>query len=330
MRRLDMLYLTREKAMNPLLRRLAGLGLVVLGLGPMIAVVGGVALVVVLCVDTVRTAGQKIAGIAAIVGGEIVPQVQKVQASYATLATQAEHMKAELDKAMLAVTQIQDFQIQPGQFGSTGSLHLHIPDRNLSFASGAVRINDGELFNQTVPGVQIPPRAVAMPMAPLRAAFAPFGPNGPVGQAIGSSQRVLEATLGEVTKLQQPLQEIEKTVLDGLAPLRAVVAWIAMIVAATLAALGVLLAIYVLAGILLIIYRPREARMAFGTGGVVGFVAFIYRMLLLEGTSRLLGRTPPRSPEQSIAELEGMVARLETELVTLRSEFAGQQAPAIT
>jgi hypothetical protein len=316
--------------MNPLLRRLGGLGLVVLSLGPIIAIVGGVALIVVLCVDTVRTAGQKITGIAAIVGDEIVPQVHKVQASYTALAAQAEQMKAEIDKAMLAVTQIQDLHIQPGQLGSTGSVHLHIPDRDVSFASGAVKINDGELFNQTLPGVQIPPGPVGMPMAPLRAAFAPFGPNGPIGQAIGSAQRELDATLGEVTKLQQPLQDIETTVLGWLAPLQAVVARIALIGFATLAALGILLALYVAAGILLVIYRPREAGMAYRTGGTVGFVVFIYRMLLLQGTSRLLGRAPPPSPEQAIAELEQVVVRLETDLAALRAELTSRQAPAAT
>lgn len=316
--------------MNPLLRRFGGLALVVLSLGPVIAIVAGIAIVVALCVDTVRTASQKIVGIAAIVGDEIVPQVHKVQTSYAALAAQAEQMKTELDKAMLAVTQIQDFHIQPGQLGSTGSVHIHIPEREVSFASGAVKINDGELFNQTLPGVQIPPGPVAMPMAPLRAAFAPFGPDGPVGRAIGSAERELDATVGEVTKLQQPLQDVETTVLDGLAPLQAVVVRIALIGFATLAALGLLLAIYLASGILIIIYRPKEAGRAFATGGVIGFLFFIYRMLLLNGMSRLVGRAPMPPPEQAIAELEGVVVRLETELAALRADLAGRQTAATT
>jgi hypothetical protein len=316
--------------MNPLLRRLGGLVLVVLSLGPMIAVVGGIAVVVVLCVDVMRTVGQKIDGIAAIVGSEIVPQVHKVQASYAALAGQAEQTKAEVEKTMLAITQIEDMRIPPGQFGSTGSLHIHIPEHEMSLASGAVKINDGEFFNQTLPGVQIPPGPIAVPMAPLRTAFAPFGPNGPIGQAIGSSGRELEATLGEVTKLQQPLQDIEKTVLDGLAPLEAVAERIVTIIFAAVLALAILLAIYVAAGVLIIKYRPREAGTAYRTGGALGFAAFTRRTLMSQGTSRLLGHTPPPSPEAAAAELEQMVVRLETELAALRAELTGRQASAAT
>jgi type IV secretory pathway VirB2 component (pilin) len=316
--------------MNSLLRRLGGLGLVVLSLGPMIAVIAGIVLVGALCVDAVRSAGEKIAGVATIVSGEILPQVHKVQASYATLAAQAEQMKAEIDKAMLVVAKIEDLRIQSGQLGAIPSVHIHIPEREVSFADGAVKIKDGELFNQTIPGVQMPPESIAMPMAPLRAAFAPFGPDGPVGQALGSSQRELEATFGEVTKLQQPLQDIETTVLDGLAPLQADIAKIAVIGLLTFAALGLLLAIYIVTGILLVIGRPHEAGAVYRTGGTLGFMGFVSRTLLSQGTSRLLGRTPPPSPEAATAELEQTVIRLETQLAALRAELTGGHAPAAT
>jgi hypothetical protein len=312
---------------NPWFRRLGGLGLVVLGLGPVIAIVFGIAVVVALCADTVRATGQKVAGIAAIVGNEVVPQVKKVQASYGALATEAEQMKAEIGKAMTAVTQIQDINIKQGQFGSTGSLHIHIPDHAVSV--GPVNFSDGELFNQHLPEVQIPPVPVAMPMAPLRAAFAPLGPDGPVAKAIGASQKELEATFGEVTKLQQPLQEIETQVVGWLAPLESILARIALIGLATLAALGTLIAIYIATGVLLVIHRPRESGRAYRTGGVVGFVVFIYQTLLMNGVSRLLGRTPPPSPEQAVAELHQIVAQLEEELGTLRVEMTGRRAASI-
>ncbi len=271
---------------HSLLRRLGGVGLVALGLGPVIAAVCGIAVVVVLCANTVRATGQKVGEIAALVGNEIVPQVKKVQASYAVLATQAEQMKAEVGKAMAAVTQIEDISIRKGQFGSTGSVHIRIPERDASF--GPVKIGDGQLFNQSLPEVQIPPAPVAMPMAPLRAAFAPLGPNGPVGKAIEASQKKLEATFCEVTKFQQPLQEIEAEIFDWLAPLEDILARIALIGFATLAALGLLLAIYIAAGVLLVIYRPQESARAYRTGGVIGFVLFIYQTLLTNGVSRML------------------------------------------
>jgi len=310
--------------MNRLLRRLGGLGLVALSLGPVIAAIAGIGFVVALCVSTMRTVGEKVAGITAIVSNEIVPQVTKVQASYATAASRVEQMKTEVGNAMAAVTQIPDLSIQKGQFGSTESLRVHIPDRELSL--GPVKLTDGELFNQNLPRIEIPPAPVSMPMAPLRAAFAPFGPNGPVAQAIGSSERQLESSLGEVAKLKQPLAEIGTTVLDALAPLEAAVARIAWICAATLAALVILLAIYVVAGVLLVTYRPSDAGRAFRTSGALGFAGFIHRTLLSDGLSRLLGRMPPPSSEPATAELQQMIAQLEKELAALRASLTGPRA----
>jgi hypothetical protein len=162
--------------MNSLLCRLGGLGLVALSLGPIIAALAGIAVVVMLCVNTMRAVGEKVTGIAAIVSNEIVPQVQKVEASYATVASRVEQMKTEVGSAVAAVTQIPDISIQKGQFGSTESLRVHIPDRE--FSAGPVKLSDGELFNQSLPQIEIPPAPVTMPMAPLRAVFAPLGPNG--------------------------------------------------------------------------------------------------------------------------------------------------------
>jgi hypothetical protein len=309
--------------MNSLLRRLGGLGLVALSLGPIIAAVAGIAVAVTLCVNMMRTVGEKVTGIAAIVN-EIVPQVQKVEASYATMASRVEQMKTEVGNAVAAVTQIPDISIQKGQFGSTESLRVHIPDRE--FSVGPVKLNDGELFNQQLPQIEIPPAPVTMPMAPLRAVFAPLGPNGPIAKAIGASEQELESSLGEVTKLKQPLEEIATTVLNSLAPLEATAARIALIGAVTVGALAILLAIYIVAGVLFIIYRSDEAGRAFRTSGALGFAGFIHRTLFSDGLSRLLGRMPPPSPEQATAELQQMIARLETELASLRVSLSGPRA----
>jgi hypothetical protein len=164
-----------------------------------------------------------------------------------------------------AVTQIPDISIQKGQFGPTQSLYVHIPDRE--FSVGPVKLSGGELFNKQLPQIEIPPAPVTMPMAPLRAAFAPFGPNGPIAKAIGSSEQELESSLGEVTKLKQPLEEIGTTVLHALAPPEATAAWITLIGAATQTALVILLAIYIVAGVLFVVYRPGEAGRPFKPAG---------------------------------------------------------------
>jgi hypothetical protein len=315
--------------MNSLLRRLGGLGLIALSLGPIIAALAGIAVVATLCVNTIRTVGEKVTGIAAIFSNEIIPQVQKVEASYATVTSRVEQMKTEVGNAVATVTQIPDISIQKGQFGSTESLRVHIPDRE--FSAGPVKLTDGELFNQQLPQIEIPPAPVTMPMAPLRAVFAPLGPNGPIAQAIGSSEQELESSLAEVTKLKQPLEEIGTTVVNALAPLEATAAWISLIGAATLAALVILLAIYFVAGVLFVIYRPGEAGQAFRTSGALGFAGFIHRTLLSDGLSRLLGRMPPPSPEQANAELQQMIARLETELAALQALLTRPRAlPAHT
>jgi len=104
------------------------------------------------------------------------------------------------------------------------------------------------------------------------------------------------------------------------------VARIAWICAATLAALVILLAIYVVAGVLLVTYRPSDAGRAFRTSGALGFAGFIHRTLLSDGLSRLLGRMPPPSSEPATAELQQMIAQLEKELAALRASLTGPRA----
>jgi hypothetical protein len=309
--------------MRSLGTRLVGLILIILGVGPPIAIAGGVILCAMLVGDLVQSVGRQVEVVSAIVTDRVVPQLQRVEGTYASVARQTGQMKDELEKAMLAATQVEDIQIAAGQLGSIAPLRLRIPERSMSLASGAVRLSEGELFNQTLPGVPIPQSPVVLPMTPVRTAFAPFVPDGPVDQAARQVQRELEAAMDEVTRLGQPLADISRSVTGSLAPLGAAATSIAMIGIGVLAAFAVLLVIRLAHGIHLVTRRRTEAGMIYRAGGSLGFLRYLHDTLLLQGTSRLFGSPPPSSPDRLVADLQDTVDRLESELAALRAQLAG-------
>src|SRR5262245_40398345 len=168
--------------MRRLFTAFSGLAMVLIALGPMLVIVIGLVLFGTIIVDLVRVSEQRITTISAIINDRITPQLQSIQRTYVRLADQAEDMKEELDKVLLAVTRLQDIQIARGQFGNTPSMRIRVPERDVSF--GPIKIDDGRLFDETVPSVPVPASPVSLPMTPLRQAFAPLGPNGPVGKAV--------------------------------------------------------------------------------------------------------------------------------------------------
>jgi hypothetical protein len=309
--------------MRSLGTRLVGLVLIILGVAPAILIAGGVILCAILVADLVQSAGRQVEAVSAIVTDRVVPQLQRVEATYASVARQTGLMKDEFEKAMLAATQVEDIQIAAGQLGSTAPLRLRIPERSMSLASGAVRLGEGALFNETVPGVPIPQSPVVLPMTPVRTAFAPFVPDGPVDQAARQVQRELEAATDEVTRLRQPLADIGSAVMGSLAPLGEAATTIAMIGLGVLAAFAALLAIRVALGIHLVTRRRTEAGMVYRTGGSLGFLRYLHHDLLLQGASRLFGSPPPSSQERLIADLQDTVDRLESELAALRAQLEG-------
>jgi hypothetical protein len=307
--------------MRSLGTRLVGLVLIILGVAPAILIVGGVILCAILVADLVQSAGRQVAAVSALVTERVVPQMQRVEAAYASVARQTGLMKDELEKAMLAATQVEDIQIAAGQLGSTAPLRLRIPERSMSLASGAVRLGEGALFNETLPGVPIPQSPVVLPMTPVRAAFAPFVPDGPVDQAARQVQRELEGAMDEATRLGQPLADIIRSGTESLAPLGEAATAIAVIGIGVLAAFAALLVIRLALGIHLVTRRRTEAGMVYRAGGSLGFLRYLHQDLLLQGTSRLFGSPPPSSQERVIADLQDTVDRLEAELATLRAQL---------
>lgn len=291
--------------------RAAGFGLIALGFAPLVVILGGVILIGVLMVQTVSIVTTRIATVSQIAVKDIEPQIQAVQTAYGKLAAEAQTMKGQLDGALATLAKLEDAWIDAGQFGSTPSPQIKIPDRDLSLGpGGVVKFGDGQLFDKALPSVQIPPQPVALPLGPMRAAFAPLGPDGLVGQAIGKATGELRATLDEAGKLKQPLLDIKDAVLTIPEPLRGTFERLAIIFAVGAVALAALLLTYFIVATVFLVRRWDEARVTYRTGGLLGLLLYSHRTMIGEGASRLLGRMPASSITVEVMRLQAEVAQL--------------------
>ena len=80
--------------MRAVLRRLRGLGLLLLAFGPPVVVVGGIAVAVKLTADVVGTTRGEVQAVADTISGQITPQLQAIRATYDGLATEAERLES--------------------------------------------------------------------------------------------------------------------------------------------------------------------------------------------------------------------------------------------
>jgi hypothetical protein len=94
--------------------RLAGLGLTLIALGPILVIAGGITLTVFAVTDLVRHISAGVTTVAGIVESRIAPQVAKVESAFDGLATPLSQLKDGVDGAMTAFEDMGDLQIAKG------------------------------------------------------------------------------------------------------------------------------------------------------------------------------------------------------------------------
>jgi hypothetical protein len=310
-------------------RRLHGLGLLLLSLGPPVIIALGLGITVKLAVDVVQVTRAKVEAITGTVNGQIAPRIAAIRAGYEAVAADAARLDAQLSQTFQTLASLQDITIQPGQFGSSGAQHIRIPDNDVWI--GPVKIGGGQFADNNLPAISLPSQPVSIPITPLREAFAPLGQNGPLGQGIQAAQASLGRTVGTVKELGGPLDEVLGTVESWFAPFTSAVGRVATIAGLVFAALLVLLLAYLVAGVTFAIRRRPEAVASYRSGGEIGYVLWVHRTMVLDGIARVRGRDPAALRAPGPQELQRTIEALQAELRDLRTtvECKDAQVPAL-
>jgi hypothetical protein len=343
----------REKG---LLTRLAGLGLALITLGPTLVVATALVLTVLAVIDLIRPLVTDVSAVAAIVESRISPQIAAVESAFARVGAPLSQLQSQIEGALSAIERVGNVQVAAGQWGRTPSLHITIPPKDLALGSvpeaetkgpfgGFVNALDkaadkvvdsvgsikaGQVFDQTTPSVPIPPGPIVLSIAPVQQALAPLAPNGVVGKAVKAAESEVGAAIAEVGKLEQPIL----TIRDGVAGLLALLqAAIGPLVSALVVVVTAFVALVLVCGVsvvLMLLTRPAEFVRALLTRGPIGVVPYCYRAMLLSGFTNAFAHEPSSPPEHVIDTLRERATRLQTEIATLRADFAAPGASAPT
>jgi len=305
--------------MRRLLGRLAGLGLLLLAVAPVLLVGTALFLLARVSLDTARSVQAGAAELADTVEAQLASSLRAIEANLASLLAESARVRGQVQSSLGQLGNIPDLAVQRGQLGSTPAIPLRVPDRNVSF--GLVSIGNGQLLNQTVQGIPIPAQTVVIPTSPLRQAMTQAGQG--VSLALQASERQLAGVLGELGRIAQPLRVVGEAAAGLVAPLRAragVLTGLLWLTGATLVGFTLL---YALIGLVLAFTRGRAAASAFQTGGPVGYLGFVFSFLVVDGIARLVGRPRPTSTAAaaSLAEIQATVDGLRRELEELRAEL---------
>lgn len=301
--------------------RLKGLSLLMLALAPPAVILGGLVFAGKLVFDAGQATRQRIETVVETVNTEIVPRLEAIGRTYGGMADTLERLNGQIDGVFVKLGSIQDLRIDAGQLGYAGARQIQVPSRTVSFGSGFAKIDveTGKLLNETLPAIRIPDRPVTIPIGPLREAFAPLGPGGPIGRAVQAAQGEIGKAVGEVKKLAEPVGTLVDTAAGWFGPLRQTLATLGFVITAMMSAMVLLIALYVGAGLWLAVRRRAEAAAAYRTGGELGYVLYVHRTLILDGFAQLRGRDP--SVRTSAADLNGIVEQLRAEVADLRAEL---------
>jgi hypothetical protein len=300
-----------------ILRRLNGLGLLMLSLGPPAIIAVGLGITAKLAVDVVQVTRATAESIVDTVNDQVTPRIAAIRAGYEAVAADAARLDAQLSQTFATLSSLQDIRIEAGQFGSSPGQHVRIPDNDVWI--GPLKIGGGQFADNDLPGISLPSQPVNIPVTPLREAFAPFGQNGAVGQGIQAAQAGLGRTVGAVRELGGPLDQVIGTVEGWFAPFTNTVGHLALIAGLVAGAFLVLLMAYVVAGVTFAIRRRSEAGAAYRSGGEIGYVLWVHRTMVLDGLARVRGRDPSADRPPSPQELQRTIEVLHTELRQLRA-----------
>jgi hypothetical protein len=323
------------------LNRLAGFGLTLIALGPVLVVATGITLTALAVIDLVRQTAGGIETVAGIVESKVTPQMAKVESALDSLGAPLSQFKTSVEGAMTAFEHLGDIQVAKGAWGTSPSVHVKLPPSDVSIGEVTIEvphvgldgvrmekkteslgtIGNGSIFNESTPSIAIPPGPIVVPMGPLQRVLEPLGPNGPVGKAIKAAESGLEGAVADVGNLRKPILEIRDGIAGLLAPLEKA---LAPILSALLIILIAFLAQALLWGIG-ILYLIRTRPMEFANALIVGvfpfgLLGYCYRALLQLGVSLLSGRRRV-PPERLIVDLRARAERLQFEIASLRAEF---------
>jgi hypothetical protein len=339
-----------------LLTRLAGLGLALIALGPVLVVATALVLTVLAVIDLIRPLVAEVSAVAVIVESRVSPQIAAVGSAFVRVGAPLSQLQSQIEGALNAVEHLGNVQIAAGQWGRTPSVRITIPPKDLSIASvpqaevqgpfgGIVNTLDsaankvvdsvgsikaGQVFDQATPSLPMPPGPIELPMAPLRQALAPLGPNGVVGKAVKAAENDVGAAIAEVGKLQQPILAIRDGVGGLLAPLQAAVGPLVSALNVVAIAFVALVLVCGVGVVSMLLTRPAEFVRALLTRGPIALVPYCYRAMLLSGFASAFAREPSSTHEHVIDALRERATRLQAEIATLRADFAGPGASTAT
>lgn len=327
--------------------RLAGFGLTLIALGPILVIAAAMALTMFAVVGLVRHTSAGIATVAAIVDREISPQITKIESTFDDLAVPLSQLRTNVNGAMTSFDHLGSVQIARGAWGSAPSVHIKVPPSDLHLGEVTVEvphvgldgvrmervskplatIDDGALFNQATPSVPIPPTPITLSMEPVQRALSPFGPNGAIGKAIKAVENGVDKAIADLGGLRRPILAVRDGIAGLLAPVEKV---IAPVLSALFVVLVALVAQVLLsaAGILFLIRsRPTEFANALVTRGPFGLLGYCYRALLQYGFYLSSGRRQAQ-PERQIDDLRAQTELLQSEIAALRADLLSPGAGA--
>jgi hypothetical protein len=337
-----------------LLSRLAGLGLTLIALGPVLVIATALVLIVFAVVDLVRPLAADVAAVAAIVESRISPQIVAIESAFARVGAPLSQLQNQIEGALNAVEQVGSVKIPAGQWGNTPSVRITIPPKDMSIASvpegntsgpfgGLVKAFDqaadkvadsvgsikaGQVFNQATPSVPIPPAPIVLSIDSVQKALAPLGPNGAVGKAVKAAGSEVGAAIADVGKLRQPILAIRDSVAGLLAPLQVALGPLVSALVVVVVAVVAQLVVCGVSVVFLLFTHPAEFVRVLITRGPIVLLPYCYRAMLLNGFANAFARKPSPPREHVIDALRERAARLRTEMAALRADFAGAGASA--
>ena len=323
-----------------MLNRLAGLGLTLIALGPVLVIAAGITLAVFAVVDLVQHTAASIETVTGIVESKITPQIAKVESAFDSLGAPLSRFKDSVEGAMTAFDRVGDIQIAKGAWGTTPSVQVKLPPDDVHIGEVTVEvphvgldgvhmekettslgdIKEGSLLDKATPSIAIPPAPIVISMEPLKQALEPLGSNGAVGKAIAAADSGLSGAFADLGSLRQPILAVRDGVAGLLAPLEKAIAPLLSALFVILIALATQAVLCAFGILYLIRSRPIELTNALMMGGPFGLLGYCYRALLQLGVSLLSGRKQV-PPERLINDLRAQAERLQSEIAALRAEF---------
>ncbi|MGF1476817.1 MAG: hypothetical protein ACFB6S_14770 [Geminicoccaceae bacterium] len=314
---------------NILANRAIGAGLVTVMALPFVLTLIAVVIVGQAAVHVGGIYGSQIAGIARSVNEEIAPRLDELRDSYQNVAAGVQRFQGDARRALGRLGSVPDLAIQRGQFGSTPSVRLVVPNRNYKIASAGfvpegyqqagfhlAQFGGSPFKGNPFRGApSVPNLSNALPSIELRAgsllnqtlpgqAIPPRrlalstepirAALRPVSQgfdqAIGAVQRPFEEAIQKTTAIAGPLADLRDDIIAVAGPLQQLGR--ALFIAGLLLAAAVLVFVvtHAVAAVIVTIARPAQSGALLLAGGPLGYLNHVGNSVRKEAVLRLTGQ----------------------------------------